>query len=133
MPNESNWVEEFLARLEAATDGILNVEIGGQKIVAQIGKDLIQFFKTNKQILIRVGKSTFRSFLLLISEKKDEQAFNLLLGKMEAEDIILRMEQNAEILKEYNDNRHAFYEAMKKFTLGTLLPATAKVLFVLLF
>lgn len=124
----SNWVEEFVTRLEAATDGIINVEIGGEKIVAKIGDDLVDFFKKNKKLLVRVGKSTFRSFLLLLSEKKEEQAFNLLLAKMDAEDLILRMEQNADALKEYNDTRKDFYEALKKFSLNALAPTLARAL-----
>lgn len=123
-----DWVEEFLARLEAATDGVLNVEVGGQKIVAEIGDDLVDFFKKNKKLLIRVGKSTFRSFLLLLSEKQEEQAFNLLLAKMDAEDIILRLEMNAEALKEYNDTRHEFYDALRKFAWSAIVPALAKAL-----
>ena len=103
------WVDEFIVRLESAVDGIISVEIGGQKIVAEIGNDFSKFFKNNKKLLQRVGKSTFRSFLLLLSENKKEQAFYLLLAKMDAENIILRLEHNAEALKDYNDNRKEFY------------------------
>jgi len=124
----SNWVDEFLTRIEAAVDGVLEIEVGGQKIVAEIGDDLVDFFKKSRKLLLRVGKSTFRSFLLLLSEKKEEQAFNLLLAKMDAEDLILRMEQNADALQEYNDNRKDFYDALKKFALNTLAPTLAKAL-----
>lgn len=124
----ANWVDEFLTRIEAAVDGVLEVEVGGQKIVAQIGDDLVKFFKGNRNLLLRVGKSTFRSFLLLLSEKKEEQAFNLLLAKMDAEDLILRMEQNAEAFQEFNDTRQEFYESLRKFALSTLLPTVAKAL-----
>ena len=124
----ASWVDEFVVRLEATANGILEVEIGGEKIVAQIGDDLVSFFKKSRALLARVGKSTFRSFLLLLSEKKQEQAFNLLLAKMDAEDIILRLEMNAEELKKYNDTRKDFYDALKKFALNTLLPTVAKAL-----
>jgi len=124
----ANWVDEFLTRIEAAVDGVLEVEVGGEKIVAEIGDDLVKFFKGNRKLLLRVGKSTFRSFLLLLSEKKEEQAFNLLLAKMDAEDLILRMEQNADALQEYNDTRKDFYDALKKFALNTLVPTLAKAL-----
>jgi hypothetical protein len=127
------WVDELLSRLENAKDGILEVEVGGQKIVAEIGEDVLLFFKQNKAMLLRLGKDTFRSFLLLIHEKRDEEAFNLLLSKMNAEDIIARMEFNANQLGEYNDNRDKFIAAVKKFVVSALLPTIAKALFGLLF
>jgi len=127
-----DWVEELIRRLEQAVNGILKVEIGGQQIVAQITPDLVAFFKSNRTLLIRVGKETFRSFLILISEKKEEKAFGLLLAKMDADDIILRMEMNADELHELNVLKETFLNTLQKFLLNTLLPTVAKVLFALL-
>ena len=127
-----NWVEELIKRLEQAVNGVLRVEIGGQQIVAQITPDLISFFKSNRDLLVRVGKETFRSFLILISEKKEEQAFGLLLAKMEADDIILRMEMNAQELHELNVLKEKFISTLEKFLLNTLLPTVAKIIFALL-
>jgi hypothetical protein len=126
------WIEEFIARLEQATNGILKVEIGGQPVVAQISSDLIAFFKQNRALLVRVGKETFRSFLVLISERKEEQAFNLLLAKMDADDIILRMEMNAQELQQLNATKEEFLVVLRKFLVSTMLPMVAKVLFALL-
>lgn len=128
----ANWVDNFLAHLDAATDGILSVKIGRTTVSARITKDLAEFFKDNKDLLSRVGKETFRSFLLLIHEKKDEQAFNLLLAKMDADDIILRMEINAQEMGKVNKTRSDFLESLKELVLNKLLPTAAKVLAVLL-
>lgn len=122
-----DWVEEFITKLEAATNGVLTARIGGVDVVATISDDLRKFFRDNKPLLRRVGKDAFRSFLLLLHEGKDEQAFNLLLGKMDAEEIILRMEQNAEVLKEYNSTRKDFLESLRKFGIS-MLPILCKVL-----
>jgi hypothetical protein len=126
------WVEELIQRLEKATNGILEIEIGGKKVVAQIGNDLIIFFKQNKDLLTRVGKETFRSFLILVNEKKNEEAFNLLLDKMTADDIILRMEMNASELCKLNELKEKFIVSLNKFLLNTLLPTTAKLLIAIL-
>lgn len=126
------WVEELIQRLEKATNGILEIEIGGKKVVAQIGNDLIIFFKQNKDLLTRVGKETFRSFLILVNEKKNEEAFNLLMDKMTADDIILRMEMNASELCKLNELKEKFIVSLNKFLLNTLLPTTAKLLIAIL-
>lgn len=128
----SDWVEEFVTRLETAVNGVLTAKIGGVEVAAVISDDLTEFFKKNKPLLRRVGKETFRSFLLLLHEKKDEQAFNLLLAKMDAEDIILRMEMNADALKEFNDLRKEFLESLKKFAVTTLTSVLGKVLVALI-
>jgi hypothetical protein len=88
--------------------------------------------KNNKELLLRVGKDVFRSFLLLINEKRDEQAFGLLLAKMDADNIILRMEMNATSLSELNKNQETFIASLKKLISDTLLPITVKVLIGLL-
>lgn len=129
---DSDWVSQVIDRISTSVNGVIEVEIGGQKIVAVLGKDIVDFFKTNKTVLLRVGKDTFRSFLLLISEHKQEEAFNLLLIKMSADDIILRMEMNAQQLQQYNDDRDKFLAALEKFAKQTLLPLTIKVLIGLL-
>lgn len=123
-----NWIEDFLQHLEAATNGILKVTINGETIQAKISKDLISFLKSNKDLLLRIGKDVFRSFLLLVSEKKNEQAFGLLLAKMDADNIILRMEMNAISLSELNKNKEDFIASLKKLMKDTLLPITVKVL-----
>ena len=122
-----DWVEEFLARLESATNGVLEVKIDGKKIAAKVGDDLSKFFKDNRKLLVRIGKDTFKSFLLLVYEKKNEEAFQLLLAKMSADEIILRMEQNASELKELNDRRDVFVNKLKSFATKTLLPTTVKL------
>ena len=123
-----NWVEEFLARLEASTDGIMSVKIDGQTLKTKLGRDFISFFRNNHKLLLMIGKDVFRSFLLLVYEKKTEEAFLLLLSKMDAEAIILRMEQNGKALKELNDRRKEFYSKLKEFTLETLTPTLAKAI-----
>jgi len=126
------WVTQLVAKLETAKDGVLSVEIGGKPVVATFGPEVITFFKDNRVLLSRLGRETFANFLLLLNEKKEEQAFNLLLAKMEADEIIARMEMNAQVLHEYNTNKDLFVAAVKKWVVTSLCQTVLKVLIGLL-
>lgn len=123
-----DWVMELINKLEAAKDGKIAVEIDGQVLWAKFTPDLIKFFKDNKGMLLRVGRETFRGFLMLLHEKKNSEAFNLLLGKMSADDIIARIGQNAEALKQENDLRDDFIKSIENFLVKTLAPHMLKVM-----
>ena len=122
------WVDEFLAKLENTKNGILEVDIGGTKIAAVISDDLKDFFKENKTLLISLGKDLFKSFLMYIYEKKEEEAFMVLLQKMSVEQMIASLKGDVESLKKYNDDMDIFVKKLKKFVTSVLLPLTAKVL-----
>lgn len=126
------WVNELVGRLDEAKDGILEVEVGGQKIVAKITQDFVSYFKENKKLLQRVGKRVFLNFLLLLNEKKQEQAFNLLLAHMTAQDIIQRLQNNAMSLAEQTKLTEEFHASMKKFAISTLTPTLIKLMIGLL-
>ena len=128
----NNWVDALIAKLEATTNGVLNVEINGEKVSVVIGLEVIQYFKENKTLLVKVGQNTFCDILKLIQEKKNEQAFMLLLAQMDAEDLIARMSLNAAELKSYNDTRDKFMASLKKFLLSTLSSLASKVIIGLL-
>lgn len=130
--NEKGWVDELVAKLEGATNGVLEVEVGGEKVSAFLGDEVVQYFKTNRILLLRLGKDLFRSFLMLIHEKKEEQAFNLLLSKMEADELIARMKMNAAALNNVNDDHDAFIASLKKFVTMTLTQLTSKIIIGLL-
>lgn len=123
-----NWIEELIAKMEACVGGVMQVKIGDQLFVAQVQQDLVDYFKANKTILEKVGKSTFRSFLLLINEKKEAQAFNLLLAKMDADDIIARIESNTQSLSQQNTLNEQFVQSLSNFLLKKLAPTMLKVL-----
>lgn len=122
------WVDSIIATLSTATNGILSVKIGDTTISAYLGQESIQFFKDNKAMLIRVGLDAFAQFLKLLSERKNEQAFMVLLNKMDADDIIARMNMNADELKQRNDLHDQFVHALEIFLLKVLEGAAVKVL-----
>jgi hypothetical protein len=122
------WVDEFLAKLENTKNGILEVDIGGTKIAAVISDDLKDFFKENRTLLVSLGKDLFKSFLMYIYEKKEEEAFMVLLQKMSVEQMIASLKGDVESLKKYNDDMDLFVKKLKKFATSVLLPLTAKVL-----
>ncbi len=127
-----DWVDEIIAKLEGATGGVLEVKIGNETISTIVGDEFIKFFKDNKVLLIRLGKDMFRSFLLLIHEKRDEEAFQLLLSRMEADEIIARMRINASQLAQLNQDHDNFIAALKKWAIMFLTGVTTKLLIGLL-
>jgi len=126
------WVEEMITKMEIAVGGVMQIKIGDQFVVAQVSQDVVAYFKANKKLLEKVGKSVFRSFLLLINEKKQEQAFNLLLAKMDAEDIIARLEANNQSLDQETTTNEQFVHSVTDFALNKLAPTLIKVLIGLL-
>jgi len=128
-----DWVEQLVAKLQFAPDGVLTVDMGDGKVTSvTITPDILQFFVTNKDLLARLGKDTFKAFLLLVNEKKQEQAFQLVLAQMTANDIIDRMNQNAGALQQANDDHDKFMAALWNFVLKTLAPAALKLVISLL-
>ena len=127
-----DWVTQVVAKLETAKNGVLSVEVGGVPVVATFGPEVITFFKDNQVLLTRLGQETFANFLILLQAKKEEQAFNLLLAKMEADQIIARMQMNAQVLQQYQDHMDAFVAATEKWVVVSLAPALIKVLIGLL-
>ena len=137
MPEEidksSAWVNEFLIKLEAAANNVLTVDLGnGLTIKAEITSELKDFFLENRFLLIKIGKETFKSFLFLISQKKDEDAFMLLLNKMNADELISRMNSNALSLGQYTTNVENFISKIKIFLLNESLRIAVKALLAIL-
>lgn len=128
----TTWVDDVIAKLQGATNGILEVKIGGQTVQAFIGVEVVQFFSTNKILLERLGLDMFRNFLTLLSEKKEEEAFNVLLDKMQADEIIARLNMDANQLQQMNDDYDAFVAAAKKWALTVLEAAATKLIIGLL-
>jgi len=127
-----DWVDEFIARISVTTNDILEVDINGVKIAAIISKELREFFTENKDLLRDVGKEHFKAFLLYIYQKKEEEAFMVLLQKMSVDQMIATMKGEAASLAAYNTKMETFIAKLKKFAISSLLPITAKVLFAVL-
>lgn len=127
------WVNNFLAKITASTNGILEVDLGnGQTIKAQIEDDLKQFFVSNASLLSRVGKETFKNFLFLIHQNRDEDAFMLLLAKMDADDLIAALKQEAGEMDQYNTMMEKFIDQAKQFLINASLRLASKALLALL-
>lgn len=128
----TDWVGTLIVKLETATTGVLDFEVGGVPINAQLGIALIQFLKTNKDFLIKLGQDDFVDFLYLLHEKKEEEAFLLLSAKMDADDIISKMEADAGALQQLNDAHDKFVADLIDFGKTAVLPTLAKALIGLL-
>lgn len=129
---DSAWVDLFLHKLDTAKNGLLEVEIDGKSVAAVIADELKEFFQDNKDLLKRLGKEQFKAFLLFLYQKREEEAFLVLLQSMSVEQLIATMKGEAEALKQYNDDMEQFIKKLKKFATQILLPITAKVLLAVL-
>jgi hypothetical protein len=128
----ATWVENVIARLESSAGGVMEMEIGGQNVVATFGPEFIRFFKENKAVLVRMGVDMFREFVMLLSEKREEEAFDLIAAQMEADDIIAKINMTADELRDHNDARDRFETALQKFAISLLTGAASKILLGLL-
>lgn len=123
-----DWTDNFLSHINAIEDNLLKVEIGGVPVVVAFSDELKEFFNDNKALLTRIGKDTFKAFLALIHEKRDEEAFLLLLQKMSVDEIIARMNQNAAALAKANTEMEAFISKVKEFLKQAMLRIATKAL-----
>lgn len=134
--DETSWVDVIVAKMQGATNGILQAQIGGQTVQAYLGKEAILFFTQNKILLENVGIDAFRDFLLLISQNKRDEAFQVLLQKMDADAIIARLNMDADELQHFNDDHDAFIKSLENFALqvleGAASSAASKILLALL-
>lgn len=126
------WVDTLLAKLDGATNGVLSAKIGDQTVEAFIGDQTVQFFRNNKVLLIKIGLDLFKQFLMLIHEKRDEEAFAILLQKMEADEIIAKLTADAMELQQMNDDHDAFIASLRAWAIQTLTSAATKLLLALL-
>lgn len=128
----SNWVDTVIAKLESATNGVLTVQVDGQTLQAVLGADVVAYFKTNKTLLLSLGLEMFKNFIVLVTEKKQEEAFNILVQAMDADAIIARLNMDAAQIQKYNDDLDAFKASLIKFAESTLEGLASKVLIGLL-
>jgi hypothetical protein len=128
----TDWVSEIIVKLVAATNGVLQVEIGGVMVNAELGKGIIQFLTANKDFLLRLGQESFSDFLYLLKEKKEEEAFQFLALRMNADDIIAQIEAEAGSLAQANDDYDQFIADLIAFGKTIVVPILSKVLLGLL-
>jgi len=127
-----NWVDKLLEVMEASAGNTIKVKVGDQTVEAIIKQELVDFVLRYKLILFRMGKQTFLDFLGFVQQGKNDEAFHLMLQSMTAEDIIAQMQMDTAELKEWNETREKFMDALKQFVLYTLAPQAVKVLIGLL-
>ena len=112
----ADWVDNLVSQLEA-NGGKFVASINGQAVLVTVGKPIALFCLENQIMLRKVGQDTFRQMLDLMSEKKNEEAFMLLLKSMSPQDVIDHMNQNAEELAADTDRRKAFWDKLQSLAL----------------
>jgi hypothetical protein len=130
--NEKEWVNDIIVKLENVTNGVVNLQIGGVPITAEISEGLLKFFKENRAFLLMLGKEAFSDFLYLIHEGKEEEAFILLAQNMGPNEIIAKINNDADEMKRINDNHDKFIADLIAFGKNVILPTLAKAIIGLL-
>lgn len=128
----SDWVTQFLAKLQTATNGSISVTINGKVVAVPISQDLVQFFLQNEQILENLGLDLFRQFLDLLQQKKEQDAFDILLSAMSVDQMISRLNMDAAQLAADNQHRDNFVAGLEKFAEQELVGIAGKALIALL-
>jgi len=123
-----SWVDDLLAKLSAMDkSGVLTYKIGDQTATVFIGTETVKFLVENKALLIAIGLDSFRQFLNLMHEKRNEEAFDVLVAGMGADAIINRLNLNAEELCRLNDEWDKFKAAAEQFAIKLLESAAIKI------
>jgi len=130
--SNDDWVTQLMAKLQTITNGKLDVTINGKLVEVPISQDLIQFFLANKQVLTTLGLDLFRQFLDLLQEKKQQDAFDLLLSAMSIDEMINRLNMDAAQLASDNQHRDDFIAALEKFAEDELVGLAGKAIMALL-
>jgi hypothetical protein len=112
----ADWVDSLVTQLEA-NGGKFVASIDGQTVLVTVGKPIALFCVENQVMLRKVGQATFRHMLDLMSEKKNEEAFMLLLKGMNPDDIIDHMNGNSDELAADTDQRKAFWDKLESLAL----------------
>lgn len=126
------WVSDLLAKIKT-TDGVVQVQQpDGTTVSVQLGPDIVQFLTDNADLISMMGADAFKEFLTLVSEKKTDEAFSLLLKEMTPDQIIAQMNANAGELADYNDSWDAFVKEFEAFSISLLENAASKALLLLI-
>jgi hypothetical protein len=124
----TDWVEQVIAKLQGSSSSIMQLQVGDQNVVATLAPEFIQFFQQNKALLLRMGLDCFQQFVMLISEHKEEEAFDLVAQKMDADDIIAKINMTANELQQHNDLMDQWEASLKQFAISLLTGAASKLI-----
>lgn len=113
----ADWVDNLVSQLEE-NGGKFVASIDGQAVLVTVGKPIALFCVENQVMLRKVGQSTFKEMLDLMSEQKNEEAFMLLLKSMSPQDVIDHMNQNSAEQAADTDQRKAFWDKLEKLALS---------------
>lgn len=109
---DENWVDPLIGRLEEAVSGKLPIKFNdetGKEVIVSIKQNLVNLIKQNRSQLQKVGRQTFKEFLLLWHKQEEFEALVVIFKKLDNKDLIERFKEDtvklAEIAKETQESR----------------------------
>jgi hypothetical protein len=106
------WVDPFIERVEGAVRSGSKIQIldrDGNQVFVVIGQDFLRFLIANRIRLQQVALDTFKSFLSLLSEKKDFEALVVIYAALDNQSLVDKYKEDtiklAEIAKQSQENR----------------------------
>jgi hypothetical protein len=82
------WVVDFINMLEQSAGKPVKIDFEGKEIVVEIGKEVVNFIRSNSDLLLNIGKDTFKEALLLMSEGNDFDATVRIYDKLDNDELL---------------------------------------------
>jgi hypothetical protein len=122
---DEQWFDDMISGATASQETPIAVkDRDGNDLQVQITNAVIEYMITNRFMILKVGKDTFRQFLLLCSNGQDLAALKLIYSGMDTAALINQYRENAvklaEIYKQDQDTK-AFWLQMATTLGGKLI------------
>jgi hypothetical protein len=122
---DDRWFDQMISVASASQNNPIAVkDKDGNDLQVQITKVVIEYMVANRFMILKVGKDTFKQFLLLCSDGQDLAALKLIYSNMDTAALINQYKENAvklaEIYKQDQDTK-AFWLQMATTLGGKLI------------
>lgn len=127
MDEDNDWVAQVIGKLQSSSNGLMEIQVGNSTVGAVLEPEFVKFFETNKVLLLKIGIDLFTEFVSLVHQKRNEEAFDLLAAQMDVDEIISKINLDADGLQQHNDERDKFEQQLEAFAISLVTSAASKI------
>jgi hypothetical protein len=106
---DDKWFDNFIDDAKRSKDEPITVNKDGEDLKISIQNAIIEYMVANRFIIVKVGRDTFKQFLLLLSKGQDIGALRVIYEQMDTSDLIDKYRENAvklaEVYKQEQETR----------------------------
>ena len=98
---DDKWFNQMVDAAKASSTNPIPVkDRDGNDLLVKVTQGVLEYMIANRYMIIKVGKDTFKQFLMLCSDGKDLAALKLIYSQMDTSDLINQYKDNAVKLAE---------------------------------